>query len=220
MGLDRNVDRRRFFREGFRELLKPLVKAAEPIENALRQFEAMTDESAASPKARDKAPRENLKLDVWLRPPGALPDQQFRDTCSRCRACVEICPAECIHIDPTGKLGDGAPYINPNAMACVVCDGLKCMHVCPSGALVPTALMDIDMGTAVWNQETCLRNKGEDCVICVEQCPLGSIAIELRGGMIHVHEEGCIGCGVCQQQCPTAPKSIAVVPRGVLGAQP
>jgi ferredoxin-type protein NapG len=44
-------------------------------------------------------------------------------------------------------------------------------------------------------------------------CPIGSVAIELRANMIHVNEDGCTGCGVCQQQCPTSPKSIVVIPR-------
>jgi ferredoxin-type protein NapG len=206
MSSERKVDRRHFFREGLRELLNRAAAATEPVQDALRQFDMLPDQDPApQPEARDDR--------RWLRPPGALfPDQSFRDTCSRCRACVEICPAQCIKIDSTGVSGNGAPYIDPNVMACVVCDGLKCMHVCPSGALVPTALADIDMGTAVWNYETCVRSHGENCTICIDQCPVGEVAIELRANMIHVLDR-CIGCGVCQQQCPTNPKSIVVMPR-------
>src|SRR5438477_549626 len=205
MSSDRKVDRRNFFREGLRELLKPLAGAVEPIQEALRQFEMLPDEAPARGRPVERQ---------WLRPPGALfPDQSFRDTCSRCGKCVEVCPAQCIKIDSTGASGNGAPYIDPNVMACVVCDGLKCMHVCPSGALVPIPLGEINMGTAVWNYETCVRSHGENCTICIDQCPIGSVAIELRANMVHVHESGCTGCGVCQQQCPTSPKSIVVIPR-------
>jgi ferredoxin-type protein NapG len=205
MESNRRVDRRNFFREGLRELLKPLAGAVEPIQEALRQFEMLPDEAPAHGRSIERP---------WLRPPGALfPDQSFRDTCSRCGECVKICPAQCIKIDPTGASGNGAPYIDPDAMACVVCDGLKCMHVCPSGALVPIPLGEINMGTAVWNYETCIRSHGENCTICIDQCPIGSVAIELRANMVHVHEAGCTGCGVCQQQCPTSPKSIVVIPR-------
>jgi MauM/NapG family ferredoxin protein len=208
---DRPVDRRRFFREGLRELLKPLANAIVPIERALKEFETLANETPA-PGRQTKGPQ----YDLWLRPPGALfPDQSFRDTCSRCGKCVEVCPAQCIKIDPAGNKGHGAPYIEPNVMACVVCEGLKCMNICPSGALQPIPLVDIDMGTAVWNYETCLRKNSEHCQICVDVCPVGSMAIELVANTIMVHEDGCIGCGVCQQQCPTAPKSIAVVPRKV-----
>jgi NAD-dependent dihydropyrimidine dehydrogenase PreA subunit len=30
-----------------------------------------------------------------------------------------------------------------------------------------------------------------------------------------VIEDGCVGCGVCQDQCPTEPKSIIVLSREV-----
>jgi len=210
MSSDRKVNRRRFFREGFLELLKPLAGAIEPMQEALRQFDMIPADAATTANQRKTERIER----PWLRPPGALfPDQSFRDTCSRCGKCVEICPAHCIKIDSSGMAGHGAPYIDPNAMACVLCDGLKCMHVCPSGALKPVPLGEINMGTALWNYETCIRSHGENCQICIDLCPVGSVAIELRANMIHVNEDGCTGCGVCQQQCPTSPKSIVVIPR-------
>jgi ferredoxin-type protein NapG len=124
---------------------------------------------------------------------------------------VEVCPAQCIKIDPA-RAG-GAPFIDPGVMPCVVCDGLVCMRECPSGALVPTALGLIDMGTAKWNSSTCVRLHGENCTICIDQCPLGMVAIKLTGGCVDVIQDGCIGCGVCEHYCPTTPKSIVVVPR-------
>jgi ferredoxin-type protein NapG len=201
--LDRRVNRRSFFREGFRELLKPIVRAAEPLEQVIRQMD--TAQAAVENVRR-------VPLSIWLRPPGALPENKFRETCSRCSACVNVCPAQCIKLDATGAKGNGVPYIDADAMACVVCEGLQCMHACPSGALVPTALADIDMGTAVWHQETCLRSNKEDCTICIDKCPLGAVAIELKGNQVQVNPHGCIGCGVCQHDCPTSPKSIRVYP--------
>jgi ferredoxin-type protein NapG len=130
---------------------------------------------------------------------------------------VKICPAECIKIDPTGARGGGAPYIDADAMPCVLCDGLLCMNVCPTGALQPTPLILVDMGTAEWREEFCVRSRGEPCTICVDQCPIGSKAIELMSGRIEVHEDGCTGCGVCQHYCPTSPKSIVVIPKSARG---
>lgn len=199
---DDTFNRRRFFREGLKELFKPLARAAEPIEQALREFEQIAS-SPPSPPVKH-----------WLRPPGALRDPQFAQTCQRCGECAKVCPAQCILIDSTGRNGDGAPYIDINTMPCVVCDGLKCMHVCPSGALRPLAIHEVDMGTARWDWHTCARRSGENCTICIDDCPIGNVAIELRGDRVHVIEEGCIGCGVCQAHCPTSPKSIVVIPRG------
>ena len=216
MERDKPVDRRRFFREGLRELLKPLAQAIEPLEEAVRQLGRMDGTDADATGGRDRG----LPADVWLRPPGALsPDRRFRDACSRCGECVRVCPAQCIKIDPTGAVAAGAPYIDADVMPCVVCDGLQCMHHCPTGALVPLAIGEIDMGTAVWFSDTCVRRRGEDCTICVDRCPIGSVAIELRGDRIHVHPEGCTGCGVCQHDCPTSPKSIVVIPRAARDPQ-
>ena len=89
------------------------------------------------------------------------------------------------------------------------------MKNCPSGALVFTPLTEIDMGTAVWHEHLCVRAHGEECRICVDQCPLGTAAIMLEEGRVKVIEEGCIGCGVCEHQCPTTPKAITVRPKAI-----
>jgi ferredoxin-type protein NapG len=203
---DKPIPRRRFFVAGLRELFKPLAGGLENIERVTQEL-ARLDDASAKPKPR------TVPLAMWLRPPGALAEQAFRETCSRCGICVSVCPAECIKIDSTGEKGGGAPYIDPQQMPCVVCESLACMHNCPSGALVPTPLADIDMGTAEWHENLCIRTHGQECTACIDQCPLGSAAIELRDGQIHVIEEGCIGCGVCEHYCPTRPASITVVPR-------
>jgi ferredoxin-type protein NapG len=225
MSDDQPLNRRNFFRQGLRELLRPLAQSAQTLEEAIRQVSALEDEAEMARLARNRpggaapapAPTVRGSATVWLRPPGALPDPQFADTCSRCRACVEVCPAHCIQIDPDGVKGGGVPYIDPNQAACVMCNGLLCMHHCPTGALLPTALGQIDMGTAAWHPESCLRTRAgpsENCTICVEQCPIGEVAIRLDGaGRVTVIEDGCTGCGTCQNQCPTSPKSITVTPR-------
>jgi ferredoxin-type protein NapG len=205
MSKDKPVDRRRFFREGLRELLKPIAQSIEPLEKAINHFNDATGSQAKTSGSKVELP--------FLRPPGALlPDQSFLDTCSRCGKCVEVCPANCIVIDPSATRGNGAPFIDPIAMPCVVCEGLSCMNICPTGALKLLPATEINMGTAVWNESACVRTKGQDCQLCVEKCPIGPAAIELINGKIAVRESGCIGCGVCQYECPTWPKSIVVHP--------
>jgi len=190
------VDRRRFFRLGLSELLRPLASAAKPLERMAHEL--------------GKLDQPRTRPDVWLRPPGSLPEARFLQTCQRTGDCVAACPVKAIKLDPA-KAG-GVPFIDADSSACVVCTGLKCMSVCPSGALVPTSINDIDMGTAVWHSSSCLRTSGESCTICIDKCPLGSAAIELKSGRVAVNPLGCIGCGVCQLECPTSPKSIVVIP--------
>jgi len=196
--------RRGFFRQSLRQLLTPLERAIGPVELLAKQIGSL--ESRFQKVALLRYPND------FLRPPGALPEPDFLDTCSRCGTCVRVCPAQCIKIDASGSTANGKPFIQADLSACVVCDGRFCMYNCPSGALLPTALVDIDMGTAQWDPATCVRRTGEDCKLCVDACPLGTAAIDLAGDRIQVKEQGCIGCGLCQQVCPTVPKSIFVIP--------
>jgi ferredoxin-type protein NapG len=202
---DKPVDRRRFFRVGLSHLLRPLASAAAPLQQAAKHLENLEKLGSAA------APRARVPQSVWLRPPGAMEEAKFESTCTREGDCVRVCPVQAIKIDPTNKKGMGLPYIDADLAACAVCSGLKCMSVCPSGALVPTGINDIDMGTAVWWEENCVRPGGQDCRICVDHCPLGTAAIELKGNDVAVNPHGCIGCGICQQDCPTTPKSITVI---------
>src|SRR5688572_29251116 len=100
---DRPLDRRRFFRVGLRELLKPLASAVEPVERALRELESLDQLDAR------RAPSPPVALPIVLRPPGALAEQAFREQCSRCGVCVSVCPADAIKIDSSGAIGNGAP---------------------------------------------------------------------------------------------------------------
>ncbi|MGA3066354.1 MAG: 4Fe-4S dicluster domain-containing protein [Tepidisphaeraceae bacterium] len=203
---DKPVDRRRFFRVGLSHLLRPLTSAASPLTRAAKQLENLNKLGTSA------TPRAKVPSNIWLRPPGAIPEAKLQTTCTRGGDCVRVCPVQAIKIDPTANKGFGLPYIDADSAACAVCSGLKCMSVCPSGALKPTSINDIDMGTAVWWEQTCLRSSGGECKICIDHCPLGSAAIELKENRVVVNPHGCIGCGICQQDCPTTPRSITVIP--------
>jgi ferredoxin-type protein NapG len=160
-----------------------------------------------------KAPPSRL---VILRPPGALPESDFLNVCEKCNACVAACPADAIRpIEVEGRL-KGTPGIVASEQPCVVCVDLDCMTACPTDALVVTARNEIDLGVAVVDADQCVRSHGESCRHCVDFCPFGDRAIEIdEHGAISVLD-GCIGCGVCEQACPTSPKAICIQPREFL----
>jgi ferredoxin-type protein NapG len=207
------MDRRRFFREGLRELLKPMSRAVEPIHRVVTELGKLEPEQLPQYSVPQSQPMLPAAETPWLRPPGALPEDQFLQTCSRCAKCVDVCPAQCIKLDPQSTHAGGAPYIEVDTMPCILCTGLECMHHCPTGALLPTPIEEIDMGTAEWHEHICVRSHGEPCTMCVDHCPVGSTALEIIDERIVVHKEGCAGCGVCQNNCPTDPKSITVTPK-------
>jgi MauM/NapG family ferredoxin protein len=215
MSDDPPINRRRFFREGLRGLFDNIGRAAGPLQRMLHELEGVkaelgslaAKESATPQEARSEKPNR-LRI---LRPPGAKHEEEFLRTCSTCGNCVSACPVNAIHIEP-GKAG-GAPFIIAEDQPCTLCDGLNCMYSCPSGAILPVPIGLIDMGTAQWKPDRCLRTQGTECTMCVDRCPIGPKAIELRDGNVAVHPDGCTGCGVCEHECPTSPRAIVVIPR-------
>ncbi len=190
-------DRRRFFAAGLARLVAPL---ADYLQSRLP-----VEESA----------RPNL-----LRPPGAIEEEAFLRTCYRCGSCAESCPVSAILIlHSRDEELQGTPYLNPHQAACVLCEELACMAACPSGALRRRSRLEVRIGIARLDEVICLRSRGEDCRVCVEACPLGEAAISIDDrGRIRITEPresgpGCVGCGLCQQQCPVRPiRAIRVAP--------
>ena len=196
----RETGRRGFFKEALNQIMQPV---AELLDDTMREH----------------LPVEASERPYILRPPGALPETEFLETCHRCGNCVKNCPANAI-LPLQNVQSDivNTPYIDPDEQPCVICDSLACMYVCPSGALAPVYAEDIRIGLAVFNSETCLRTKAVACTYCIDTCPIGADAIHLTTeGVVEVLESGCTGCGVCQYACPTAPKSIIVEPRTLQG---
>jgi ferredoxin-type protein NapG len=184
--------RRAFFREAFTRLVQPVAEYLDT----------------------QTGPHLTAEKPLLLRPPGALPETAFLETCLRCGNCVDSCPADAIQPLQSGQSNlSGTPYIDPDDQPCVVCDSLECMQVCPSGALQKLSVHQIQIGLAEVNYDICLRSNGVDCRDCVDACPMGERAIRLDSEKrVEVVSSGCIGCGVCQYQCPTTPKSIFVQP--------
>jgi ferredoxin-type protein NapG len=170
-----------------------------------------------------------------LRPPGALPEDEFLATCIRCGRCADACPNRCI-TSFTGESGRelamspgpgqfGTPVIFPRRQACMLCNGspgdeLLCTSACPSGALRPVKkdpdeiLARVKMGTAEVDQHLCYSFNGASCGVCVRACPFEGLALE--SGLWErplINTEACIGCGLCERACIRYPQAIRVRPK-------
>lgn len=148
-----------------------------------------------------------------LRPPGAVKEELFVKTCIKCNKCAQVCPYGSIqmaHLEWGEKFG--TPLIFPRRTPCYLC--MKCPPVCPSGALDPQ-LRDktrVHMGVAVIDESKCLAYMGVICRACFERCPIYREAITLKDELYpQVHNDKCVGCGICEYVCPAEEKAITVV---------
>nr|VFK50101.1 MAG: ferredoxin-type protein NapG [Candidatus Kentron sp. TC] len=163
-----------------------------------------------------------------LRPPGALPEEDFLAACVRCGLCVRACPYDIVRLaEPGEPISTGTPYFISRTGPCEMCPDIPCVPVCPSGAL-DHGLTEIDkarMGLAVLaDQESCIAFRGLRCEVCFNTCPVRGKAITIepranpRTGMHAmlipvVHSEHCTGCGKCEQACILEEAAIKVYPR-------
>ncbi|MES9868647.1 MAG: ferredoxin-type protein NapG [Sedimenticola sp.] len=171
-----------------------------------------------------------------VRPPGAIPEEDFLGACIRCGLCVQDCPYDILKL---GQLGDevptGTPYFTARTGPCEMCEDIPCVPACPTNALDHnlTDINDARMGLAVVvDQETCIAFLGLRCEVCFNICPIRGDAISLeylhndRSGkhalfIPVVHSEACTGCGLCEKACILEEAAIKIFPthlaKGELG---
>ena len=173
-----------------------------------------------------------------VRPPGAIGEEQFVQTCIRCGACVDSCPTRGLGI---ANMADGVMNVGTPVLKgyCMVFRGLEtpskeqsmewksdvrdkgkevtcyqCINVCPSGALQVVDANHLEMGTAVVNKDYCRAWRAESCEFpCVSVCPFDAISVTV-GPVVDVTR--CVGCGQCNLVCiarQTGPTGIGVEPR-------
>ena len=154
----------------------------------------------------------------FLRPPGALSEDEFVARCIRCGQCGEACPNRCIKFFGTenGLSSYNTPYITPREQACILC--MKCGDVCPTGAIqkivreAEDILDNVKMGKARVDEGLCLSYQGKSCGVCYRACPLQDVAITI-GWMEQPHvQDACVGCGLCERSCIQIPQAIRVIP--------
>ncbi len=170
----------------------------------------------------DRTPFTPLKGKVQLiRPPGALPEADFLQTCIRCGECMKSCITNTLQpcFWESGLTGLWTPKMDlrfaPCEQNCNVCG-----KVCPTQAIRSLSLEEktnAKVGTAVLRKEMCLVwAEDKVCLICDEICPYNAIVFRTVEGYRRpfVIASRCNGCGFCEQRCPVQGDSAIVVMPG------
>jgi ferredoxin-type protein NapF len=161
-----------------------------------------------------------------IRPPGALPEPDFLQSCVRCGECLRACPTNTLQPDwyRAGAEGLWAPRMNLRHAACDQ-DCNACGLVCPTESIRPLSLIErrhARVGTAVILRDKCLPwARDQRCLVCEEQCPYSAVVLQrddrYRFGLPVVETDRCNGCGQCEDRCPvTGDSAIIVTPEGEL----
>ncbi len=203
---DKEYDRRNLLRQGVHYFAKPVVQ------NVQNKIDSVN-------KAVDKI----TKRVPLLRPPGAISEKQFLQSCSRCDECIHACPKDAIQRAPKkmGFLVYNTPYIDPMRNPCVMCTDLPCITACPDKALLPVQeLTDVNMGYAILDKKKCQAYGDTFCQQCVIDCPVPGAIFQVQDKPV-IDKNICTGCGVCMRSCSTVniPLAIKIKPQMVVEYQ-
>lgn len=161
----------------------------------------------------DVLPKKNPERAEKLVPPGSRGVKEFYSHCTACQLCVAACPngvlrpsKDLAHLMQP-EMGFENGHCRPECTTC--------SNICPAGAILPITKEEktaIHVGQAKVNLDLCVvRRDDVDCGNCSRHCPTGAIVMvkdEKTGRRIPtVNEELCIGCGACENLCPSRPIS-------------
>ncbi len=166
-----------------------------------------------SPSTRRASPR-------LIRPPGALPEEQFLRKCVKCGECMKVCPTNGLQpaFGEAGPEGIWTPMLVPLIGYCEYFCSL-CSQVCPTGAIQELTVEEkikVKIGLAWVDKNRCIPyDLGTPCIVCEEHCPTSPKAIKLVNtevvlpdGTVRtpaapvIDTDLCIGCGICENKCP------------------
>ena len=93
---------------------------------------------ASAGKEESVGPLHDIDVGGIIRPPGALPEKEFRAKCISCGVCVNVCHVmkyDAIAMAGLKDIGNfGTPYIKDmRDFLCGLC--MECPRHCPAGAL-------------------------------------------------------------------------------------
>jgi len=164
-----------------------------------------------------------------VRPPGALPEDEFLGRCVRCGECMKVCIGN--GLQPTflqaGLEGMFSPHLLARTGYCEY-NCTLCGQVCPSGAIAELTLPEkqqAKMGNVSFDKNRCLPYaKAVPCIVCEEHCPTPDKAIKFREAEVvnssgetvvmrqpYLVDELCIGCGICEYKCPLPGRAAVIL---------
>lgn len=153
-------------------------------------------------------------------PPGAQSLRNMAKHCTGCQLCVSVCPNKVLR--PSSKLTTIMQPESSYERGYCRPECTKCAEVCPAGAIRPITVADksaIQIGHAVWIKDNCVPlTDGVECGNCARHCPTGAITMVSSDPNMPdspkipvINEERCIGCGACENLCPSRPFSAIYV---------
>lgn len=220
----------------YKHCAKPAAKKEaagkeENVDNGRRAF--MTTAAALTATAALKAQKqkvdgglaviEDKKIPERKRhivPAGALSAKNLAQHCTSCQLCVSACPNDVLR-PSTDLMRLMQPEMSYERGYCRP-ECTRCSNVCPTGAIRPITVEDktaIQIGRAVWIKKNCLPAiDGTACNNCAHHCPTGAIQMvpsdpenEDSPKIPAINEAKCIGCGACENLCPSRPYSAIYV---------
>ena len=155
-----------------------------------------------------------------LTPPGSLSARNLAQHCTACQLCISACPNQVLR--PSSDLSNFMQPVTSFERGYCRPECVKCSEVCPTGVIKPITKEEktaIQIGHAVWIADNCVVNRdNEKCDNCFRHCPTGAIQMvakdpnDKKSPKIPViNTERCIGCGACENLCPSRPFSAIYV---------
>lgn len=156
-----------------------------------------------------------LKNNRLIRPPGALPEEEFVSVCTGCGECLKVCPNNALQstLLEAGLAGLYTPRLVPRIGYCEeFCN--FCGKVCPTEAIRYLPFEEkrlLQMGVAHIDKTRCIAWDTEKiCLVCNEQCSYHAIVGDDKKRPI-IKEEKCTGCGICENKCPVDGEAAIIV---------